>query len=60
MENRISGLADKVDIIENLDEYTEKRKKNIHGIGKNLATPLKDKTYKSLALKKEKRCKLKA
>jgi hypothetical protein len=59
MEDRISGLEEKVDVIEKSDEDKENVWRNTNGMCKNSATPLKKQIYNSWALQKEK-CKLKA
>jgi hypothetical protein len=52
VEDRISGLKEKIDKMELTDEYIEKRLKNYAGICKNSVSPSKDQTYKSWASKK--------
>jgi hypothetical protein len=41
VEDKISGLEGEIDVIEKIDEYMEKRMKNMKEIEKNFATPLK-------------------
>jgi hypothetical protein len=57
VEDRISGLKDKIDIREKTEEFLDKRHKNLKEISKKSVTPSEDQTYESQALKKRKRCK---
>jgi hypothetical protein len=46
IEDRISGLEDKVDVLEQSDEEKwKKKKRKMNGRYKNSETPLKDQTY---------------
>jgi hypothetical protein len=50
VEDRISGLKDKLDIKEKLEESLDKSLKNCKGIPKNSVIPLKDQIFESWAL----------
>jgi hypothetical protein len=56
VEDRVSGLEDKINIKEKTEEYIEKDWRVVKGMCKNSVTPSKDQTYESWASKKEKRC----
>jgi hypothetical protein len=57
VENRISGLKDKIDIKEKNRRILRQDSRAVRGTHKNSVIPLKDQTYESWALQNEKRCK---
>jgi hypothetical protein len=57
VEDRISGLEDKIDVKEKTEELLDKRLRSAKGICKNSETPSKEQICQSWALKKEKRSK---
>jgi hypothetical protein len=54
MEDRLSGLEDKVGIMGKSDEDWKKEWRNKTGTCKNSGTPLRHRTYESWPSKKEK------
>jgi hypothetical protein len=53
VEDRISGLQDKIDIKEKTDELKTQDQRAVNGICKNSETPSKEQTCRSWASKKK-------